>query len=80
MVERTVAGHVRSLLLHGKWQGISAECRGMGQRRAPSSLSLYLCLSLLSISLSLSLSLSLCISLSLSLSLSLTPVFYASCA
>ena len=26
MVERTVAGHVRSLLLHGKWQGNSAEC------------------------------------------------------
>ena len=24
--ERTVAGHVRSLLLHGKWQGNSAEC------------------------------------------------------
>ena len=37
MVERTVAGHVRSLLLHGKWQGISAECRDMGQRRAPCS-------------------------------------------
>ena len=26
VVERTVAGHVRSLLLHGKWQGNSAEC------------------------------------------------------
>ena len=33
VAERTVAGHVRSLLLHGEWQCISAECRDMGPEK-----------------------------------------------